>query len=311
MSLETFVLGTGGMMPLPHRHLTSALVRHEGDLLLFDCGEGTQVAMKKLNLRWKKISAIFISHTHADHITGLPGMLMLSSQVDRTEPLYLIGPARLKEYYEVNRRALEMFVNYEIIVKEISNPQEAQVVFEGDGYKVRSFPLNHSRVCVGYTVEEDTRPGVFYPDKARELGVPMGKMWSQLQAGQTVTLDDGRSVEPGQVLGAPRSGVKFSYVTDTSPAPNIAREVAGSDLLLCEGMFTRDLEASAREKKHMTSTQAAHIAKAAGVAKMGLFHYSPRCIEKDLKLLLQEAQEVFPETFLSRDGQIIEIPNKE
>ena len=139
-------------MPLPHRHLTSALVRREGDLFLFDCGEGTQVALKKLNLRWKKISAIFISHTHADHVTGLPGMLMLSSQVDRTDPLYLIGPPRLKEYYEVNRRSLEMYVNYEIIVHEISNPSEPQVVFKGDGYQVRSFPLNHSRVCVGYTL---------------------------------------------------------------------------------------------------------------------------------------------------------------
>ena len=110
MNLELFVLGTGGMMPLPHRFLTSALLRREGDLFLFDCGEGTQVSLKKLNLRWKKINAICISHTHADHITGLPGMLMLSSQVDRTEPLYLIGPPRLKEYYEVNRRALEMFI---------------------------------------------------------------------------------------------------------------------------------------------------------------------------------------------------------
>ena len=311
MSLEVFVLGTGGTMPLPHRHLTSALVRREGDLFLFDCGEGTQIALKKMNLRWKKINAIFISHTHADHITGLPGMLMLSSQVDRTEPLYIIGPAKVKEFFDASRRTLEMYLNYEIIVQEIRNPEEVQVVYEGEGYRVRSFPLNHSRVCVGYTLEELERPGVFHPDKARALGVPVGPLFAKLQAGEAVELADGRRVESSEVVGPPRSGCKFSYVTDTAPAAAIVPSVAGSDLLLCEGMFTRDLEESAKEKRHLTSTQAAQIAKAAGVAKMGLFHYSPRCNEKDLKRLVTEAREIYPDAFLTRDGQTIDIPNRD
>jgi ribonuclease Z len=311
MSLEVFVLGTGGTMPLPHRHLTSALVRRDGDLFLFDCGEGTQVSLKKMNLRWKKINAIFISHTHADHITGLPGMLMLSSQVDRTEPLYLIGPAKVKDFFDASRRTLEMYLNYEIIVQEIRNPEETQIVYEAEGYRVRSFPLNHSRVCVGYTLEETMRPGVFHPDKAREKGVPMGPFWSQLQAGEAVTLADGRVVESSEVVGEPRPGCKFSYVTDTTPCPAIVPAVTGSDLLLSEGMFTRDLEDSAREKRHLTSSQAAQIALAAGVSKMGLVHYSPRCNEKDLKRLVTEAREIFPDTFLSRDGQTIEIPNRD
>lgn len=309
MSLEVFVLGTGGMMPLPHRFLTSALVRREGDLFLFDCGEGTQVSLKKLNLRWKKINAILISHTHADHITGLPGMLMLSAQVDREEPLYLIGPPRLKEYYEVNRRALEMYINYEVIVQEISNPQIPQVVLQGDGYRIRSFPLNHSRVCVGYTLEEDARPGQFHPEKARDLGVPVGPLFSVLQRGEAVTLGDGRRVRPEEVLGPPRSGRKFAYVTDTAPLETIAAEVAGADLLLCEGMFTADLEASAKEKKHLTSLQAGQIARQAQVASMGLFHYSPRNNERDLKVLLAETRTVFDKAFLARDGQIIDLPN--
>lgn len=298
-------------MPLPHRHLTSALVRRDGDLFLFDCGEGTQIALKKMNLRWKKINAIFISHTHADHITGLPGMLMLSSQVDRTEPLYLIGPAKVKDFFDASRRTLEMYLNYEIIVQEIRNPEETQIVYEGDGYRVRSFPLNHSRVCVGYTLEESLRPGVFHPEKAKEKGIPMGPLWSQLQAGQDVTLADGTVVASSEVVGGPRPGCKFSYVTDTAPHPSIVPAVAGSDLLLCEGMFTRDLEDSAREKRHLTSTQAAQIAQAAGVSQMGLIHYSPRCNEKDLKRLVTEAREVFPDTFLSRDGQTVEIPNRD
>src|SRR6056297_3270004 len=161
MNMEAFVLGSGGMMPLPHRHLTSVLLRREGELFLFDCGEGTQVSLRALNLKWKKISAILISHTHADHVTGLPGMLMLSSQVDREEPLYIIGPPRIAEYIEANRRALEMYINYEIRVREIADPQNPQEVFRGDGFSIRAFPTRHSRTCVGYSLIEDSRPGVF------------------------------------------------------------------------------------------------------------------------------------------------------
>jgi ribonuclease Z len=186
-----------------------------------------------------------------------------------------------------------------------------QIVYEGEGYRVRSFPLNHSRVCVGYTLEELERPGVFHPDKAKALGVPVGPLFAKLQAGEAVELADGRRVESSEVVGPPRSGCKFSYVTDTAPAAAIVPSVAGSDLLLCEGMFTRDLEESAKEKRHLTSTQAAQIAKAAGVAKLGLFHYSPRCNEKDLKRLVTEAREIYPEAFLTRDGQTIDIPNRD
>ena len=122
MNLEAFILGCGGMMPLPYRHLTSVLLRREGDLFLFDAGEGTQVSLRRLNLRWKKINTIFISHTHADHVTGLPGILMLSAQVDRDEPLYIIGPPKIKEYVETSRQVLDMYINYEIIIQEITEP---------------------------------------------------------------------------------------------------------------------------------------------------------------------------------------------
>ncbi len=311
MALEVFVLGTGGMMPLPHRFLTSALVRHEGDLFLFDCGEGTQVAMKKIGVRWKSISAILISHTHADHITGLPGMLMLSSQVERTEPLYLIGPPKVREFFESSRRSLEMYLNYEVIVQEIRNPNEPQVVFENKDITIRSFPLNHSRVCVGYTLEEKTRPGIFYPEKAKALGIPLGPLWNRLQHGHEVELADGKKIEPSQVLGLPRRGRKFAYVTDTAPHPGIAAEVRGADLLLCEGMFLKENAPDAAEKKHLLGTQAAEIALAADALSMGLIHYSPRNSERDLKELLKETQEIFPGAFLARDGQILPLGNLE
>jgi ribonuclease Z len=305
MNLEAFILGCGGMMPLPNRHLTSVLLRREGELFLFDAGEGTQVSLRRLNLRWKKISAVFISHTHADHVTGLPGLLMLSSQVDRDDPLYIIGPPRIAEYVESSRRVLDMYINYEIVVREISAPGP---VYEGEGFVIRAFPLRHTKPCYGYTLEEEGRPGEFHPEKALELGVPRGPLWARLQSGEAVPGAGGRRVEPREVLGPPRSGRKFSFVTDTLAFPEIAPEVAGSDLLVCEGMFERALAADARDKKHMTAEQAARIARdAGGVRKLALIHYSPRYTEHELRGILKEAQEIFPGTILSRDQMVYPI----
>jgi ribonuclease Z len=308
MNLELFVLGTSGMMPLPGRSLTSILLRREGDLLLFDCGEGTQLSLRRLNLRWKKITAIFISHTHADHVTGLPGILMLSSQVEREEPLYIIGPPRIREYVEANRRILDMHINYDIQVIEIS---EDGVPFRGEGFAVHTHKLSHTKPCYGYAVVEDRRPGTFHPDRAVELGVPRGPLWSQLQHGQTVMLEGGRSVEPAEVLGPPREGRKVSYVTDTLPVPRLPEFVAGSDVLICEGMFTQEFAESAREKKHLTALDAARIARDGAVKSLGLIHYSPRYMNRDLRLLLEEAQTVFPDTFLTKDLQSIDIALKD
>ncbi|HAK47390.1 MAG TPA: ribonuclease Z [Spirochaeta sp.] len=307
MNLEAFVLGTGGMMPLPHRFLTSVLLRREGDLFLFDCGEATQISLRKLNLKWKKISAIFISHTHADHVTGLPGILMLSSQVDRDEPLYIYGPPKIREYVETSRKVLDMYINYEIIIREIKEDGE---IFQGDGFSVSAFSLEHSKPCIGYTLTEESRPGLFFPEKAEMLKVPKGPQWSVLQKGENVELEDGSIVKPEDVMGCERAGRKFSYVTDTLYLEKIAKHVGNSDLFICEGMFRHELEEDAAEKKHMTAVQAAICANdAGGVKKMGLIHYSPRYIESDLKKMLKEAREVFPDTFLTRDGMQIDIPN--
>ena len=305
MNMEAFILGCGGMMPLPYRHLTSVLLRREGNLFLFDCGEGTQVSLRRLNLKWKKIDAIFISHTHADHVTGLPGILMLSAQVDRTEPLYIYGPPKIKEYVETSRKVLDMYINYPIIVKEIEAPC---VVHSGKDFYIRAFPLDHTKVCVGYTLEELDRPGEFNPDKARELGVPCGPLWAQLQQGFEVKAQDGTTVKPEQVLGEKRSGRKFSFVTDTLYKLNIADEVRGSDLLVCEGMFENELIDQAKEKKHMTAGQAGTIAKAADVRRMCMIHYSPRYTDRELEKLLEQARDVWPNAELSRDRMQIDIP---
>ncbi|NOY08059.1 MAG: ribonuclease Z [Spirochaetes bacterium] len=308
MNLEAFILGTGGMMPLPNRNLSSVLLRRNGELFLFDCGEGTQVALRKLNLKWKKITTIFISHTHADHVTGLPGIMMLSSQVERDDPLYIIGPPKIKEYIEANRRILDMFINYEIIVKEIKEPG---IVYSSGEFNVRAFKLFHSKPCMGYTLEENKRPGIFFPEKALKCGVPRGPLWSQLQSGQAVELENSKIVQPGDVMGSERMGRKFSFVTDTSPVPSIVGNVKNSDLLICEGMFSEELTESARDKKHLTAVQAASIARDSDVGKLGLIHYSPRYTERDLKVLLSEAQSIFPKSFLTRELQTIDIPYRD
>ena len=305
MNMEAFILGCGGMMPLPYRHLTSVLLRRDGDLFLFDCGEGTQVSLRRLNLKWKKISAIFISHTHADHVTGLPGILMLSSQVDRTEPLYIYGPPKISEYVETSRKVLDMYINYPIVVKEITAPC---TVHTGKDYAIRCFPLEHTKTCVGYTLEENDRPGEFNPQIARELNVPCGPLWSKLQHGEEVEAADGKIIKPEMVMGEKRSGRKFSFVTDTLYKPSIIDEVRNSDLLVCEGMFEHELLDQAKEKKHMTAIQAATIAKEAAVKRMCMIHYSPRYTDKELAVLLEEAKSVWPSSELSKDRMHIEIP---
>ena len=305
MNMEAFVLGCGGMMPLPYRHLTSVLLRRDGDLFLFDGGEGTQVSLRRLNLKWKKITAIFVSHTHADHVTGLPGILMLSSQVDRSEPLFIFGPPKIADYIETSRKVLDMYINYPIVVREIEAPS---VVYGGDGFYVRAFPLEHTKTCVGYTLEELDRPGEFNPEQAVALRIPRGPLWGKLQHGEPVVNELGQEVRPEQVVGRARPGRKFSYVTDTLYLPSIAKEVQGSDLLICEGMFKDDCADQAKEKKHMTARQAAAIARDGAVKRMAMIHYSPRYTDRELPELLEQARSVFPSAELSRDRMHFEIP---
>ena len=295
------------MMPLPGRFLTSVLVRRDGDLFLFDSGEGTQVSMKMLNLKWKKISAIFISHMHADHVTGLPGMLMLSSQVDRTEPLYVFGPQKLGDYIESSRRILDMYINYEIRF----TPVETGIIYSGDGFTVQAFPLDHTKPCFGYSLVEERRKGEFFPDRAISLGIPKGKLWGTLQRGESVMLDDGRVITSDMVMGESRDGRKLSYVTDTLYFPQIADYVHDSDILFCEGMFEKALRDTAREKKHMTAYEAALIARDSNSQKLCLQHYSPRYSDRELRLLEKEAKEIFSNTVLTKDRMIFDIPLKD
>lgn len=307
VSLEVFSLGTSGMMPLPGRFLTSALVRREGELFLFDCGEGTQVSLKMLNLKWKKINSVFISHMHADHVTGLPGLLMLSSQVDRVEPLYIYGPAKLGEYIDANRKILDMYINYEINFI----PVQEGVILETQEYTVNAYRLKHTKPCFGYSIVEKDRPGEFSVENAKALNIEMGPKWGKLQKGESVENSLGELIVPEQVLGKARKGRKFCYITDTKYFPEIADFVHDADFALIEGMFCAELEADAEDKMHMTSSQAALIAKEGNVKKMGLQHYSPRYSDYELKQLKIEADKIYPDTILTKDRMSFDIPNEE
>lgn len=305
MDFEVFVLGTSGMMPLPGRFLTSAMIRRKGELFLFDCGEGTQVSLKMLNLKWKKINKIFISHMHADHVTGLPGILMLSSQVDREEPLYIYGPKKLKEYIDSSRKILDMYINYEIIFKEVTEG----VIIDNDEYSIEAIKLNHTKPCYGYILREKDRPGEFFPQKAMEYNIKPGPDFGRLQRGESIKNNNGQLITSKMVMGKSRKGRSFSYITDTLYLKNISNKISNVDLLICEGMFEAGMEDIAKDKKHMCVNQAAQIAKDANARMLALIHYSPRYNDFELKALKYQAREIFENTILTKDRMIFSIPN--
>jgi ribonuclease Z len=203
------------------------------------------------------------------------------------------------------RRTLDMYINYEIVVREIEG---GVPVVRAEEYSICSHSLVHTKPCLAYSLVEKMRPGIFFPEKALARGVPRGPLWSKLQGGGEVSLPDGSVVKPSQVMGDERKGRKFCFATDTVAAPGLVEFARKSDLFICEGMFAEELAETAAEKKHLTAAQAARIAREGGVKKLGLIHYSPRYSERELKTLLGEAREIFPESFLTRDLQHIEMP---
>ena len=305
--LEVFVIGCGGTQPLPRRHLSSIMVRRNGQCFLFDCGEGTQVSLRRQGLRWKNISHMFISHIHADHVTGIPGMMMLSSQVEREQPLHIFAPKGVCRFVSVICEALHIHINYPLHLQPVAFVQKQQLLYEDAELQISCFPLLHSQPTVGWLIEEKPRPGVFSPERATQAGVPKGPLWGALQRGQAVENAQGQTVRPQQVLGAPLPGARLAFMTDTLYYEGAAEYVQGVDLLICEGMFERTLAANAHEKKHMTAEEAARIAQAAEARQLALTHFSPRYIERELKVLLREAKEIFPNTILCRDGLYLEL----
>lgn len=267
--LEVCLLGTGGTMPLPGRALTALMARYQGKSLLIDCGEGTQVAIREQGWSMNPIDVIFFTHLHADHIIGLPGLLLTLAKQDRTDPVRLIGPSALGRYvYALRTVAPEL--PYEIEITEIEEPEQS---FQLDGLRVEAFAADHSVPCYGYSLIID-RAGKFDLQRALALGIEK-RYWGRLQKGETLVLD-GKTFTPDMVLGKQRRGLKVTYCTDTRPSENVTRHAAGADLLICEGMYgAEDKMDKALKNKHMMCREAAETAKTAGVGELWLTHYSP------------------------------------
>lgn len=267
--LEVRFLGTGAMMPLPNRRLASALVRRNGRLLLIDCGEGTQVAVRESGWSMAKIDAIFITHFHADHIAGLPGLLLTMGTMGRAEPVHLIGPAGLELVVRC-LRVIAPELPYELRFTELDGP-EHELPFQDA--RLTFFTLEHVLPCYGCTVALD-RPGRFDAERAKALQIPL-TAWRVLQAGDPVETD-GHTYTPDMVLGPARKGLKLTYCTDTRPTDSIARHAQGADLLICEGTYAEgDKAEKAAQFGHMTFAEAATLAARARVKELLLTHFSP------------------------------------
>lgn len=297
--LDVCLLGTGGMVPLPNRFLTSLYVRMAGSNVLIDCGEGTQVALRKFGFSSKNIDVILLTHFHGDHILGLPGILMSMANSDRTEPVEIIGPVGLSKYISSLCIACQD-LPFEVKLTTIESDQGEIIK---DPYKITYFKLDHRIKCYGYKLSIDRLP-LFNKEKAESLNVPMS-IWKDLHHGNEVVLD-GKKYTPDMVLDKGRSGLSIVYATDTRPVSQIVNMAHDCDLLVLEGMYgDEEKMTNALKYKHMTMLESVNLAKLANPKEFWLTHYSPS--EVNPKKNLEKLQEIFPNTKIVKDGHSISI----
>lgn len=299
--LDICLLGTGGMMPLPKRRLTSLMTRFNGKGLLIDCGEGTQVSVREKGWSFHDIDIICFTHFHGDHMSGLPGILLSMGNADRTEPVTIIGPKGVEKVVGC-LRVIAPELPFKLKFIELEEPEKEISLL---GYRIVAFKVNHGITCYGYSIFID-RAGKFDPEKAAANEVPM-KAWSRLQKGNIVELD-GKTYTPDMILGPERKGIKVTYCTDTRPVKIISKMASGADLFICEGMYgEEDKDNKAVEHKHMTFTEAVKLAADAEKApeRMWLTHYSPSLIRPEE--YIYNARKIFPAVYAPKDMMSLTI----
>lgn len=297
--LDVCLLGTAGMMPLPYRHLTSLMTRFNGSSLLIDCGEGTQVAIREKGWSVNPLDTLLFTHYHADHISGLPGLLLSMGNAERTLPLTMVGPKGLERVVN-SLRVIAPELPFPIHFIELEKPEQELYL---SGYLVTAFRVNHNVTCYGYTIDIE-RAGRFDAERARALSVPL-KFWNPLQKGNTCE-ENGVVYTPDMVMGPPRKGLRVTYCTDSRPVKTISDHAADADLFICEGMYAEpELIEKAKQKKHMTFYEAASLAREARAKELWLTHFSPSLSRPDS--YMDEVRRIFPNAHLGKDGKSREL----
>jgi len=300
VDLDLVFFGTSGSVPTAQRAPSALLVRRGGERLLFDCGEGTQRQLLRSTVGLVELREVFLSHFHADHYLGLPGMLKTFTLRGREVPLDVYGPPGVRDLFSTLRRVFGK-LTYALEVAEL----EPGDVLERDGYNLVTFPVAHGVQSLGFALVEHPRPGRFDVSASDALGVPPGPERGLLQAGESVQLADGRVVTPDEVLGEPRPGRKVVLSGDTAPSPTVLEAARGAEVLVHEATFLEEERERARETAHSTALEAAEIARDAEVGLLALTHLSNRYFGPEV---MREARTIFPETVVPKDFDVIDVP---
>lgn len=298
--IDVIFLGTGGSLPTKERGLPAVALRRDGELFLFDCGEGTQRQMMHAGLGFNRPMSIMISHLHGDHVLGIPGLLQTMSSLIRDKPLDLYGPEGISTYLGSLRRTLAFAANFPIRVTELKPGQEIKKA----GYRIIATKAMHDITCLAYAIVESDRPGRFHPERAKKLGIPEGPLWKQLQSGKEVEVD-GKRILSSQVIEERRPGLKIVYAIDTRPSEAVKSLAKGADLLMHDGGFAEDRRDRAKEYFHSTAREAARVGKAAHVRKLALVHIS--AVTRDDSVLLKQARRVFRAVIVPKDLMVISL----
>ena len=303
MSLVVRLLGTSASRPTVERNVASLAIVREGETLLFDCGEGTQRQMMRYGISFA-LADIFFTHMHADHMLGIIGLFRTLSLQGRTEPMRLWGP---RGSAALLRQAIALGTDKQPFPLEI-NEITAETPIARKGYSIVPYDADHKdKIALGYAVVEEIRLGRFNPEKAREIGIPEGPAWGRIHKGESVTLDDGRVIQPSELVGPTRAGRRVVFTGDSRPSEATIEISKGADVLIHEATFADEELPRAIETGHATAREAAEVAAKAEVKRLVLTHLSAR-YSVNTSELLQQAKEVFPETVVARDGYELEVP---